>query len=268
MPRRRYVSTEVSIDKRLNKLAETHGDFATLLYTWMVPHAGDDAMLNGDIEEFMATVIPMRRDKSVADVEAALLGMVATGLIVWDGVVIAFPIEAFYRYQTYIKAENRRTADVAVGERSSASDSSQQQPTAGIAGKHCETPKNAVSFSLPPSIPSPPSVTPAGRGAKAPARTKEPFEELTAEERGELLTKWLPTFPDADERIDLALAHEAHWKYPTGQKRYVDNWFKNDQGRGTGNGRMGTGTNANGRGSSPQDDPELKRLRALGVIAE
>jgi hypothetical protein len=38
--------------------------------------------------------------------------------------------------------------------------------------------------------------------------------------------------------------------------------------KGNGNGRMGTGTNANGRGSSPQDDPELKRLRALGVIAE
>ena len=38
--------------------------------------------------------------------------------------------------------------------------------------------------------------------------------------------------------------------------------------KGQTNGRMGTGANTHSRGSSPQDDPELKRLRALGIIAE
>jgi hypothetical protein len=74
-------------------------------------------------------------------------------------------------------------------------------------------------------------------GARAPRLLKPKFEALTDTERGELLTKWLPRLPDADEHIELALAHDAHWKYPTGQKRYVDNWLKNTLGRnGNGNG--------------------------------
>ena len=46
MSRRRYISTSMSIDKRLNKLAVEAGDFAALLYTWMIPHAADDTTID------------------------------------------------------------------------------------------------------------------------------------------------------------------------------------------------------------------------------
>jgi hypothetical protein len=63
------------------------------------------------------------------------------------------------------------------------------------------------------------------------------LEPLTDVERGELLTKWLARLPEANDQIDLALEHEAHLKYPTGQKKYVDNWLKNAFDRRPQNGR-------------------------------
>ena len=38
MARRRYISTNISTDPKVNILAEKYGDFAALLYTWMIPH--------------------------------------------------------------------------------------------------------------------------------------------------------------------------------------------------------------------------------------
>lgn len=51
---------------------------------------------------------------------------------------------------------------------------------------------------------------------------KAAFVPLSEEERQKLLTD----FPGSEEQIELALAHEAHWKYPTGQYLYVRNWLK------------------------------------------
>ena len=85
------------------------------------------------------------------------------------------------------------------------------------------------------------------------SRSKERFEPLTDTERGELLTKWLPVFPDVNDRIDLALKHEAHWKYPTGQKRYVDNWLRNDAER----------RGPTGRADAPTRPPTVAELDAL-----
>lgn len=108
--RRRYLSTNISVDKDVNRLAMTGNDFAALLYTWMIPHAGDDGTLTGDVEEFAATVCPMRRDKSLEEVETALQVMHDLDLILWDraGNIIRFP-ESFFKYQTYI-GETRRGA--------------------------------------------------------------------------------------------------------------------------------------------------------------
>jgi hypothetical protein len=225
MPRRRYVSTDISIDKRLNLLARDHGDFAALLYTWMIPHAGDDATMNGDIEEFMATVIPMRRDKTEADIQAALTAMTDMGLLVWDGRAIFFPVEAFYRYQSYIPADKRRPNDVSAEQRETPTNAASKDvmdtpdSTPQNADERRRTPQNAV-------IPSP-SPSPSPSLSSAPPKTggrsrKEPFVPLSEEERQKLLTD----FPGSEEQIELALAHEAHWKYPTGQYLYVRNWLK------------------------------------------
>ena len=45
MARRRYISTAISTDTAVCKLAKKYGEFAAMLYTWMIPHAEDDAKL-------------------------------------------------------------------------------------------------------------------------------------------------------------------------------------------------------------------------------
>lgn len=112
MSRRRYISTDISLDGRINKLAREAGDFAVLLYTWMIPHAEDDGSIVGDLDELMLRVMPGRRDKSTEEVGAALTCMAEIGLIVWDREAnrIAFPPDSFYKHQSYISEERRNRA--------------------------------------------------------------------------------------------------------------------------------------------------------------
>lgn len=109
MARRRYISTKISHDANVNQLACDAGDFAALLYTWLIPHAEDDGTVKGSATEILYMVCPGRRDKTSADVDKALKAMQKLGLAVWDGECVFFPPEAFYRFQTYIKDERRRS---------------------------------------------------------------------------------------------------------------------------------------------------------------
>jgi len=130
MARRRYISTQISIDKDVNRLAMEYGDFAALLYTWMIPHAEDDCSLTGDPEELLWKVAPGRRDKTAEDVVKALEGMADLGLILWDREDrrIEFPSAAFYRFQTYIP-KNKQVEENSID--------------IDDAGKERVTPKNA-----------------------------------------------------------------------------------------------------------------------------
>jgi hypothetical protein len=112
MARRRYVSTNISVDSRVNRLATDYGDFAGLLYTWLIPHAGDDGTITSDPEEILFSVMPGRRDKTPEDIATAISGMVALGLLQADGAVLRFPPESFYRYQTYVNEARRTSAQV------------------------------------------------------------------------------------------------------------------------------------------------------------
>lgn len=114
MSRRRYISTDISLDKDVNRLATKYGDFAVLLYTWMIPHAGDDALIKADPEELLFMVVPGRRDKNEDNIIEALNGMHDLELIFWDkgNNFIYFPTSSFYKYQTYIKQINRRTKEI------------------------------------------------------------------------------------------------------------------------------------------------------------
>lgn len=160
MSRRRYISTQVSLDKAVDELAQKHGDFAALLYMWMIPHALDDATITGDLDELMYQVIPRRRDKSLEDVTKAIEAMQELRLIYWDRdeKIIYFPIESFYKYQTYINKKNRRTADHPWF----------QRPTPQNAEERRESPGNAVSLS--PSLSPSPSLSLSG-GDAAPQTT-------------------------------------------------------------------------------------------------
>jgi hypothetical protein len=119
MARRRYVSTEISLDPALNRVAR-RSDFAALLYTWMIPHAREDATITGDPEKLLMEVLPGRRDKDPQDVEDALAMLEAEGLFeMWSRVTntIYFEPETFYRYQTVVQKQNRRTESAEASER-------------------------------------------------------------------------------------------------------------------------------------------------------
>lgn len=251
MSRRRYISTDVSLDKRLNRLAEQHGDFAALLYTWMVPHAADDATMNGDLDEFMAAVLPMRRDKSEGDVRAALSAMSDAGLIEWYEDLITFPLEAFYRYQSYIKVENRRTAEITGKRRATPTNADERRATPIISSESStpdstpentaqqrKTPENAASFppSLSPSLPTAPASDAREQKPKTARAPKEPVTPLTSEERDKLLKDF--PHPETSEQIALAVSHKAHLGYPTNQYGYVRNWLRRANLEPAGNGGL------------------------------
>ncbi len=144
MARRRYISTVISVDRDVDRLAQEAGDFAALLYTWMIPHAEDDCSLTGDPDELLITVVPRRRDKTPEDVAKALDAMDRLGLITWDreGKRVYFPPETFYRYQTYIPEQKRRSADSMPQRRTTATNAEEQRETA----------ENTVILALPSPI--------------------------------------------------------------------------------------------------------------------
>jgi hypothetical protein len=129
MSRRRYLSTEISLDARINRLATEAGDFAALCYTWMIPHAEDDASITADPEELLFRVFPGRRDKSAADLDAAINQMIDFNLVSREDRRLIFPPDAFYRYQSYIPGEKRRTAKNAEHRRQSAKNAVSPSPS-------------------------------------------------------------------------------------------------------------------------------------------
>jgi len=93
----------------MNKLAVTAGDFAALLFTWMIPHADDDGAVTADTEELLFTIFPGRRDKSADDISAAIDAICEAGLMRRDGDNLRFK-DSFFKYQSYITATRRKSA--------------------------------------------------------------------------------------------------------------------------------------------------------------
>src|SRR3990167_4529790 len=138
MARRRYLSTEISKDKRVYALTERAGDFAAMLYTWMLPHAEDDGSITADHDEIVALVVPFllgrRRFDVRGKVAAAVAAMLDLTLLIEEDGRYYFPPDSFYRYQSYIKPEHRRkTPESTVEQR--------------------ESPQNAASVPVPISVP-------------------------------------------------------------------------------------------------------------------
>lgn len=109
MARRRYLSSNISIDGPVNRLAMQFGDFAALLFTWLIPLAGDDATIRGEPEEILAQVMPLRRDVTATQFAEALGQIAEAGLMTWDRAarVLRFKPARYYAYQSYIKEERR-----------------------------------------------------------------------------------------------------------------------------------------------------------------
>jgi hypothetical protein len=140
MSRRRFISTEISLDSRLNKVS----DFAALLYTWGIPHARDDCRISPqNAEELLLRVVP-GRNKTIEDVEEAVKELFEVGLLgIDENGEIYYPSKSFYKYQTYINAEKRRET---------AQNSKNQQETPRISKEQQETARNSTLPSPSPSL--------------------------------------------------------------------------------------------------------------------
>lgn len=104
MSRRRYISTDISVDKKIRRLS----DSAALLYTWMIPHAEEDATLTSDPDELAAMVVPNRKGWTPNRVATLLTEIEAAELLVTVNGSVYFPPEAFYRHQSHIHTDRRR----------------------------------------------------------------------------------------------------------------------------------------------------------------
>lgn len=169
MARRRYVSTDISIDTLLVKLQKHVGYFGPLLYTWMLPHAGDDCHITSDLEELQLMVIPGFKVKP-DQVQDAVDYMLEIGLILSDAAGLYFPPRTFYKHQSYIPEAKRW-----------------QEPER-------ELPPNAADCRESPQITASPSLSPS------PSPTPSPSPSLSASANGEAGVEFPsalgPAFPD------------------------------------------------------------------------
>lgn len=70
------IAKSISVSDETNAL----GDFAALLFTWLIPHTDDYGVIPGSAGRIKALVVP-RRTQSEAEIEAALEEMRSVGLI-------------------------------------------------------------------------------------------------------------------------------------------------------------------------------------------
>jgi hypothetical protein len=130
MARKRWLSTNVSNDSRVAELASRAGVGAALLYTWCIPHAGDDARLSHDAEELLSQVAPilaMRNVLTVDDAQRFISAAVELGLLLPDDPYLRFPPRSFYGYQNYIGEERRSVSQQNAADRSNAVDPQQNR---------------------------------------------------------------------------------------------------------------------------------------------
>lgn len=170
------------MDPVVNHVAGECGDFAALLYTWMIPHAEDDTTIIGDPEDLYYLVCPRRKDKEPGDVEVAIHNLVEHNLL-WSyrdakgRAMLQFPPESFYKYQTYIPQLKRNYKDMRDVYKSETATNTEEQR---------ETPQNPALLSFPfLSFPSP-SKKVRSRLPDPPTIETQPIENPNPDPLGEI----------------------------------------------------------------------------------
>lgn len=107
MARRRYISTEISIDSKIAKLAGIGGVLPVLLYTWMIPHAEDNGTITADPFEISLMVLPGFRQLTDEDISKAIDAIIEAGLMIKLNGKLQFPLDNFYKYQSNLPKDKR-----------------------------------------------------------------------------------------------------------------------------------------------------------------
>jgi DnaD/phage-associated family protein len=113
MARKRYITTDISLSGKVEELARRCGEYAVLLFTWLVPHADDWGRMEGDADKVFFTVTPRFSflGRTPNDAAQALEVMDEIELLQWYEVdgnrYIQLNLDTFYELQTYIPREKR-----------------------------------------------------------------------------------------------------------------------------------------------------------------
>lgn len=148
MARRRYISTDISTDDKVNQIS----NLAKLLYTWAMPHFADNCRITPqNAAELKMAILPGLRE-GPKEVQKAMNEIFAVGL--WgrdeDGRIF-IPSNSFYKYQTYINAANRRKTPQNTASSSSSSSPSLSLSPLSEAGKNKKKPEKRKKASPYPS---------------------------------------------------------------------------------------------------------------------
>ena len=98
------ISKSISISTKANSIS----DFAALLFTWMVPHADDYGVLDGDEGTIKALVVP-RRKQTAKQVGQALAELQQIGLI-WIYFYKNKPYIQFTNFEEHQEGLHKRTS--------------------------------------------------------------------------------------------------------------------------------------------------------------
>ncbi|PDO11590.1 MAG: hypothetical protein BLM47_00185 [Candidatus Reconcilbacillus cellulovorans] len=113
MSRKRYISTDLSLSGKVEELARRAGEYAVILWTWLIPHLDDWGRMDGEPDKVFFTVTPRFAvlGRTPDDAEKALQAMHDLGLITWYEVdghrYIQVNPDTFYALQTYIPKAKR-----------------------------------------------------------------------------------------------------------------------------------------------------------------
>lgn len=113
MARKRYITTDISLSGKVEALAKEAGEYAVLLWTWMIPHLDDWCRMEGEADKVFYAVTPRFANlgRGPEDAEKALEAMARIGLLqryeVQGKAYIQVDEESFYELQTYIPQSKR-----------------------------------------------------------------------------------------------------------------------------------------------------------------
>jgi hypothetical protein len=136
MSRRRQITSDISTDAKVSDLAP-YGVLPMLLYTWAIPHADDLGRITADPRQFRLLVCPAV-ETTPAEVETALEQIASVGL--WEmreesgQRYFQFPLESWFKHQSYINAKKREQALLAEVQRKSPENAVEQRksPQKGV----------------------------------------------------------------------------------------------------------------------------------------
>jgi hypothetical protein len=189
------VSTQVSVDKTLRRCS----DAAVMFYLMMIPAVEEDATITADLDELAATVVPNRPGWTVSKVGRVISELEDADLFVSHEGRLYLPPENFYRYQSNIGAEKRRTWHP------------MKTPcTEPVQKKFPETARNSTSSSPSPSLS--PSPSPSTRAREIDSELVDELLSTAATIRSKRAT-WKPSQAD---RVTIAALCE---QFPPEQMR-------------------------------------------------